>query len=79
MEALNQFAFFSLIFFGALTIVGLVRPYLVLWWTEEHDRSTVIKVFGSITLVFVLMYGISAAKLTGNSTNSARQPEELSR
>jgi hypothetical protein len=65
MEVLNQFAFFSLIFFGALTIVGLVRPYLVLWWTEDHDRSTVIKVFGSITLIFVLMYGISAAKLIG--------------
>jgi hypothetical protein len=79
MEALNQFAFFSLIFFGALTIVGLVRPYLVLWWTEEHDRSTVIKVFGSLTLVFVLMYSISAAKLTDNGTNSTRQSEESSR
>ena len=79
MEVLNQFAFFSLIFFGALTIVGLVRPYLVLWWTEENDRSTVIKVFGSITLVFVLMYGISAAKLTDNSANNTRPSEESSR
>ncbi|MES2734259.1 MAG: hypothetical protein V4714_21105 [Bacteroidota bacterium] len=64
MTTLTDFAFFSLILFGTLTIVGLIRPYIVLFWTEDQDRTTVIKIFGLVTLAFVIMYGISSSQET---------------
>jgi len=76
MRSLTDFAFFSLILFGTLTIVGLVRPYLVLFWTENQDRATVMKIFGVVTLLFVLMYGISSSQHTTH-TGLGKQRTEL--
>jgi hypothetical protein len=76
MRSLTDFAFFSLILFGTLTIVGLIRPYLVLFWTEDQDRGTVMKIFGVVTLVFVLMYGISSSQQT-NDVGMGKQRTEL--
>ncbi|MBC7921901.1 MAG: hypothetical protein H7Z75_12530 [Ferruginibacter sp.] len=73
MESLTDFAFFSLILFGTLTIVGLIRPYLVLFWMEEQDRATVIKIFGVVTLAFVIMYGITSSQQTNERPRTNRQ------
>jgi|APFEC2959095171_1045051.scaffolds.fasta_scaffold00039_70 hypothetical protein len=76
MRSLTDFAFFSLILFGTLTIVGLIRPYLVLFWTEDQDRATVMKIFGVVTLVFVIMYGISSSQQTSETGVGKQQRTE---
>ena len=72
MASLTDFAFFSLILFGTLTIIGLIRPYLVLFWMEEQDRATVIKIFGVVTLAFVIMYRITSSQQTNERPQTNR-------
>ena len=37
-------------------ILGLIRPWAMLWWEDVQNRKKVIVVYGSLTLFFVLFY-----------------------
>lgn len=37
-------------------IIGLFRPWAMLWWEDQQNRMKVIKAYGSLTLVFGLIY-----------------------
>jgi uncharacterized membrane protein len=37
-------------------IIGLFRPWAMLWWEDEQNRMKVIKAYGSLAIVFSLMY-----------------------
>jgi hypothetical protein len=41
---------------NALQTIQLVRPCLLLFWTENQDRATVMKILGVVTLLFVSTY-----------------------
>jgi len=35
---------------------GLIKPYLLLWWEDTQNRRKVIWVYGTVAVVFYLMY-----------------------
>ncbi|HWA32591.1 MAG TPA: hypothetical protein VG737_00605 [Cyclobacteriaceae bacterium] len=37
-------------------IIGLFRPWAMLWWEDEQNRMKVIKAYGSLTILFSLVY-----------------------
>ena len=37
-------------------IIGLFRPWAMLWWEDEQNRMKVIKAYGSLTILFCLVY-----------------------
>jgi hypothetical protein len=37
-------------------IIGLFRPWAMLWWEDEQNRMKVIKAYGSLTVLFCLLY-----------------------
>ncbi|WPP48399.1 hypothetical protein [Catalinimonas niigatensis] len=53
-----QIIFLSVCFFWILTLFGLYRPWLALWWSDYCPRIKVLKVYGSIALVLSLLYGV---------------------
>jgi hypothetical protein len=35
---------------------GLVKPWLLLWWEDTQNRRKVLKVYGTVAVVFYLIY-----------------------
>jgi hypothetical protein len=51
----------TLILFLTLTCllflgIGLVKPWAMLWWEDVQNRMKVIKVYGSLAIIFGLVY-----------------------
>jgi len=36
--------------------VGLISPVLVLWFLDRFNRLKVLKIYGTLTLIFFLLY-----------------------
>lgn len=37
-------------------IMGLIKPWIMLWWEDVQNRKKVIKLYGSIGLIFLTLY-----------------------
>lgn len=49
--------FLSLATMAALSLlIGLYRPWVVLWWMERQNRLRVFRLYGSIGLIAFLIY-----------------------
>lgn len=38
------------------TMVGLFKPWVVLWWSDFANRLIVLKIYGSLSLIFLAIY-----------------------
>jgi hypothetical protein len=52
-----------LMLFIALTallflLLGLIRPWIMLWWEDVQNRLKVIKVYGTVAVIFFLAYWV---------------------
>ncbi|MBL7848125.1 MAG: hypothetical protein JNL40_11695 [Cyclobacteriaceae bacterium] len=36
--------------------IGLVRPWAMLWWEDVQNRMKVIKAYGSLAILFGVLY-----------------------
>jgi len=39
-----------------LLFFGLIKPWLLLWWEDKQNRRKVIRVYGSVAVIFYLIY-----------------------
>ncbi len=39
-------------------VIGLFKPWLLLWWEDVQNRKKIIQVYGSLAVVFYLAYAI---------------------
>jgi len=39
-----------------LLLLGLIKPWLLLWWEDVQNRRKVIKVYGTVAFIFYLVY-----------------------
>jgi hypothetical protein len=37
-------------------LFGLTKPWLLLWWEDTQNRRKVIRVYGSVAIIFYLIY-----------------------
>ena len=37
-------------------VIGLIKLWAMLWWEDVQNRSKVIKVYGTLAIVFGLVY-----------------------
>ncbi|MCW5910567.1 MAG: hypothetical protein KIT62_05805 [Cyclobacteriaceae bacterium] len=37
-------------------IMGLIKPWIMLWWEDVQNRKKVIKLYGTATLIFLVLY-----------------------
>ena len=37
-------------------VIGLFRPWAMLWWEDVQNRRKVIRLYGLVALAFYLMY-----------------------
>jgi hypothetical protein len=46
---------------GCLMLFGFFKPWIVLWWEPVQTRRRVIRLYGTICLVALIVYAISRA------------------
>lgn len=44
-------------------VIGLFKPWVMLWWEDVQNRKKIILVYGSISLFFLLAYFVMGAVL----------------
>ncbi|MBI3221063.1 MAG: hypothetical protein HYZ44_16230 [Bacteroidetes bacterium] len=44
-------------------VIGLFKPWVMLWWEDVQNRKKIILVYGTISLFFLLAYFIMGAVL----------------
>lgn len=44
--------------FALLTLFGLYRPWLALWWLPVTNRKKVLQTYGLATLLLWIVYGM---------------------
>lgn len=44
-------------------VIGLFKPWVMLWWEDVQNRKKIILVYGSISLFFLLAYWIMGMAL----------------
>ena len=37
-------------------VLGLIRPWMMLWWEDVQNRRKVIKIYGTLAIVFYAIY-----------------------
>ena len=57
-----------LIVSGFLFVIGLIRPGFVVFWSANKSRSSVLAVWGGLTLVLAIL----AFVLTGSKDDTAK-------
>jgi len=56
MSTLTEIAFHLACLFGVLTLIGIIRPFMVLWWTKNHTRGKVVLIWGGLTALFSIIH-----------------------
>lgn len=39
-------------------LIGLMKPWMLLWWEDTQNRRKVIKVYGTVAILFYLLYWV---------------------
>ncbi|QHT67677.1 hypothetical protein GXP67_14075 [Rhodocytophaga rosea] len=58
-QVLHNIAGFILIFSAFLLTAGLIRPFIVLWWTNTKTRGKVLAIYGSLVLIFAIIFFVT--------------------
>jgi hypothetical protein len=37
-------------------ILGLIKPWMMLWWEDVQNRRKVIKIYGTLAVIFFVIY-----------------------
>ena len=56
MKEVDLFFLFLTVTALGLTIAGLYKPWVVLWWEDTQNRRKVFKVYGIMTLLSFITY-----------------------
>ena len=56
MDNVKLLVLFLIITCVLFLIIGLFRPWAMLWWEDIQNRSKVIKSYGSLAILFALVY-----------------------
>jgi formate hydrogenlyase subunit 3/multisubunit Na+/H+ antiporter MnhD subunit len=66
MNALDLILTIIIVISAFLTIIGLIRPSFVIWWSDNNSRVQVLKVWGVITVIAAILYFIMGATAQDN-------------
>jgi len=44
----------------AFLVIGLWKPWIMLWWEDTQNRRKVLKVYGTLALIFYVAYLITS-------------------
>ena len=75
-QLLHNVAGFVCIFSGLLLTIGLIRPFIVVWWGESKTRAKVLMVYGSILLISSIIYFATVSSQEGSFKGTVTPTEQ---
>lgn len=64
MEFLQRVFLLTSIIALSCMVVGLFRPWMMLWWEDIQNRKKVIKVYGTAALIsYALYWGVEIIEM----------------
>ena len=59
MEYVHRFFLYLSLIALLCLIVGLFRPWVMLWWEDTQHRKKVIRIYGTATIIGFVLYWIT--------------------
>jgi hypothetical protein len=56
MDFINRFFLYITITSIFCLVIGLMKPWIMLWWEDLQNRRKVIRLYGSIALISYVLY-----------------------
>ncbi len=56
MEAFRMIVYGLALLSALLLVIGMISPVTVLWWMAYQNRIRVLRLYGSILLISLLLY-----------------------
>ncbi|GHN00021.1 hypothetical protein WSM22_15100 [Cytophagales bacterium WSM2-2] len=56
MDNVRLLCFFISLASGLFLVIGLFKPWMMLWWEDVQNRRKVIKLYGTVAVAFYLIY-----------------------
>lgn len=56
MENVKLLVFFLILTSLLFLVIGLIRPWAMLWWEDVQNRMKVIKSYGLLAVLFTILY-----------------------
>jgi len=50
-----EILYFFTVLMLVLTLLGLHKPYRVLWWLSYKNRMMVLKTYGTVTVILIII------------------------
>ncbi len=58
MDFIRQLLLYIALLAGLLLLIGLFKPWMMLWWEDVQNRKKVILLYGSIIIISYGLYWI---------------------
>ena len=59
MEYVQRFFLYLSLIALLCLIIGLFKPWVMLWWEDTQNRKKVIRVYGTATIIAFVIYSIT--------------------
>jgi hypothetical protein len=56
MDFIQRFFLYLSILAASLLLVGLFKPWMMLWWEDTQNRKKVIKLYATAALISYVLY-----------------------
>ena len=56
MEFVQRLSLYICITALSLLLIGMFKPWMMLWWEDVQNRKKVIKLYGSVALTCFIIY-----------------------
>ena len=56
MEFLQRFFLYLTLLALMGLLIGLLKPWIMLWWEDSQNRKKVLKLYGTIALISYALY-----------------------
>jgi hypothetical protein len=77
METLSSIALIGLCISAILFTIGIIRPGFVVWWNKTNSRKNVFIVWGSLLMVFAIMFFVASSQRHDTRKESNVGNEEI--
>lgn len=59
MEHVHRFFLYLSLIAMLCLMVGLFKPWVMLWWEDTQNRKKVIRIYGTATIIALVIYLIT--------------------
>jgi hypothetical protein len=77
METLSSIALIGLCISAILFTIGLIRPGFTVFWNKSNSRKNVFLVWGSLTVVFAIIFFVSSGQRADTFKENDTSNKEL--